>query len=272
MLRWIYKNYRMGVFLIEGIVGAYAIFFLGPRGVAAETVLLILVLAAMPWLLAYNIANRQLNQKAMKAFNTDCDPGPMLDLADMTIRQFDRRGRSRRALMISWRLNRAAALCGLGRYQEALEELDHVQTRLGKRPGQLDLLYHNNRAAVYGGLKDVGAMSEEIQRALGLVAGLKLPTDLKDISVLSIRVNSCLLTALQEGYGVPELEEEYKNLREENGSVRWQVNARMGLAQCALARGDKVTAREHLRYVLDNGNKLIVREEAQALMDELDRI
>lgn len=272
MLCWIYKNYRMGVFLIEGIVGAYAILVLGPCGVKMENVLLVLVMAAMPWLLAHNIASQQLNRGALKALNTDCDPEPMLELADMTLGQFDRRGRSRKPLMLNWRISRAAALCALGRYQDALEELDHVQTRLGKRPGQLDLLYHNNRAAAYGGLKDADAMSEEIQRTLGLVAGLRLPTDLKDISVLSIRVNSCLLTALQEGYGVPELEEEYKNLREENGSVRWQVNTRMGLAQCALARGDKGTAREHLRYVLDNGNKLIVREEAQAIMDALNEM
>lgn len=37
-----------------------------------------------------------------------------------------------------------------------------------------------------------------------------------------------------------------------------------------MARGDKAAAREHLRCILDNGNKLAVRAKAEDLMAGLD--
>ncbi len=37
-----------------------------------------------------------------------------------------------------------------------------------------------------------------------------------------------------------------------------------------MTRGDKEAAREHLRYILDNGNKLAVHAKAEDLMAGLD--
>ena len=270
MLTWIVRHYKMGVLLIGIVVGGYSLLFLGPMGIPTSTIVLVLVAALLPWILAYQFANQKLSQDALKAINEDCDPEPLLEVADITLQQFDKRGRSRRNQILGWRMNRVVALSCLGRHEEALEELDLVERRLPRMMGQMHLLYHNNRAMVLGDLKRAEDMSMEMQKALGLLGGLKIPSNLREVSVLAVRSSSCTLAALEEGY-TPEVEAEYKELLEANETKRWQVTHRLGLARCAVARGDEVTARQHLDFVLRYGNKLEARRQAEELMDQLNR-
>lgn len=268
MLDWVYRNYKLGVILIEGIVGANILFF-APIGVPFTTIALLLIGAAAPWIILYRYAARKLGQQALYALNEDCDPEPLLELAGETLKQFDRRGKSRRAQALGWRLNRVVALTSLGKHREALEELDHIQSRLPRKVGQCHLLYHNNRAAVECALGRLDDMAAELERAEALMGQLRMPASLAPACQLAVRTNRCALQALREGFG-PQAEREYRALMEANPSVRWQVGIHLGLARCAITRGDRAEAREHLRYILDHGNKLEARRKAEDLLAELN--
>lgn len=269
MLDWVYRHYKLGIFLIEGIVGANALLILAPAGVPFTIVCLLLLGAAAPWIILYQYAAQKLGAQALRALNEACDPEPMLELAGETLKQFDRRGKSRRAHALGWRLNRVVALTSLGKHREALEELDHIQSRLPRKPGQCHLLYHNNRAAVDCALGRLDDMAAELERAEAMMEQLRLPPNLAPACQLAVRTNRCALQALREGFG-PRAEQEYRSLMQANPSVRWQVGAHLGLARCAIARGDRTEAREHLRYILDHGNKLEARRKAEDLMAELN--
>ncbi len=268
MTRWVCRNYKLGVLLIGGIVGANALFILTPMGVSLLTVLCLMVAAELPWLLLYGSCIKRRSREALVAMNRDCDPKPLLELAQDSLDQFDRRGKSGRASLLAWRLNKSSALIALGRYEEALTELDSIQSRLQERFQEPMLVCRNNRAAALGALGRVEEMEREMEEVGRLLAGVRPNTGIFQASQIAIRLNQCALLLLKEG-GSPRVERLYEELLEEDASPRNQVIAHLGLAKCALAQGDKEGAKPHLRYVLDHGNKLVARQTAQDLWESL---
>lgn len=268
MTRWICRNYKLGVLLIGGIVGANALFVLSPMGVPTLTILSLLLAAELPWLLLYASAIRRRSREALLALNGDCDPEPLLELAQESLDQFDRRGKSRRVSLLSWRLNKSSALIALGRYEEALTELDSVLSRLRERFQEAALVCRNNRAAALGALGRAEEMEREMAQVGQLLEGIRPNTGIFLASQTAVRFNQGVLLLLKEGGSLPA-ERLYQELLSEEASPRHQVIAHLGLARCALARGEKEAARPHLRYVLNHGNKLAARQTAQELWDRL---
>ncbi len=268
MTRWVCRNYKLGVLLIGGIVGANALFILTPMGVPILTVIYLLVAAELPWLLLYGVCIRRRSREALLALNGNCDPEPLLELAQESLDQFDRRGKSRRVSLLSWRLNKSSALIALGRYEEALAELDSISAKLRERFQEAMLVCRNNRAAALGALGRVEEMEQEMAQIGQLLGEIRPNTGIFRASQTAIRFNQGVLLLLKEG-GSLQAERLYKELLDEEASPRHQVIAHLGLARCALAQGEKEEARPHLRYVLNHGNKLAARQTAQELWDQL---
>ncbi len=269
MNRWICRNYRLGIYLIEGIMMGNAIFFLRPRGIPLLTILFLMAAAAAPWILLYGSSVRRLIREAVVAMNMECDPEPLLELTRDCLHSLDPGGKKHGGNILRWKLNQSSALIGLGRYEEALQVLDEILPFLHGNNMEALLICRNNRASVLGFLGRTGEMEQEVRQIDEMMGRIRQDTPLFQASKLSLQRNRCDLRFLQEG-GTPQVENLYQEILKEQNSTRNLVMAHLGVARCALSQGESHRAREHLRFVLDHGNKLIAHQVARNMLEQME--
>lgn len=210
-------------------------------------------------------------RRVIRAYIEGCDPEPYLELGFWGIQRFQKARFSygKRALE-SYRLHAVAALFSLGRYEEALEQLDTVDHSV--LPSYGCFVYWHDR---FSTLLHLGRPPEELVRLLALAqdcsdSAHKLPPSQKRTAEQVLFYDQILLSILENGPS----QEAVAQLKQHLSSVttgQERVHCHFRLATTLLDLGDRPAAREHLNYVIAHGNKLYVRTQARELLAKLDR-
>ena len=225
--------------------------------------MILLCLLLLAYFLFFLLFSLSLSRRAFRAWNEECDPEPLLDFSLNDLKRY-----SSPQAQITSHCNAGAALHGLGRFQEALEHLD--PTLLTKVPGgkEYTILLWLNRSAVFYDLAQPEAMAHCLSMAEQALATSSLKPAQQALCAAVLEQNRLACRLLTEGPG-PEIEAGYQRLLSAAETTQERVSRHFALAQCALAREDTATAREHLDYVIAHGNKLFARAKALELLSSL---
>lgn len=277
MLRFV-RRHRLG-FLITVLLSTYglgfAMYALAPSSQWHQ------YCATLYFFLAaglYQYAFYHGSRSAVHALEELCDPFPLADFAYESIER-ERKGRSiARSERMTAHLYMSTALASIGRYEDALLELDAIAplpdgghtanpTQPGRREGSRQIVWALNRASVLGALDLAKDMANALDQAQELLDTTPLKPDRAATYAHVLHGYRLAYRLLTEGPG-PEVEGEYEALLAQAQNESQRVNFHVSLGKCALARGDKAAARTHLEYAAAHGNKLYLRCVAEDLLPE----
>ena len=220
------------------------------------------------FVLIYSLASRYSDQ-VTKAYTENCDPEPYLEMGLWGVRRFQKARSTRgRTALTNSRLYASSALGGLGRYEEALEQLDAVD-RSALSPYSRFIYWHDR----FSVLLRLGQPPTELTRLLALaqdgLTDAKFPSSQRHTAEWSLEYDRFLLHAREEGPSWTDLVRLRQGLSLVTTELE-RVHGHFILATSLLDLGDASAAREHLNYVVAHGNKLYVRTRAQELLDKLN--
>lgn len=195
-------------------------------------------------------------KEAIDLFDNTCDPEPLLKETELQLSY----GIKNPALTI----NRALAHRAMGEYEKNLELLKTVDgSRLSGMP-IVQSVYYNNLADAYDALGRYDAAEiwfEQCLKATERIKNVKLKEQAEKIVTLS-SVKSYIR---KQEYD--KALETMRCVRAEN--LRMTVTLAMNYGEAYAALGEYQKARENLQYVILNGGKCYVVEEAKKLMSTL---
>ena len=203
----------------------------------------------------------KLMKEPQRILNEDCDPYPMLEeIGHQLSREFD--GPQRQLLEI----DQAVAYRDIGEYQKAAQLLEGIN--IDKFPG----LTPFSKYVYYHNLADICYVVGNIEEAR--IWTRKFRQIYHDLPMTKYKQTLTATHDLMEAE-ILYYEGDYeKALRK----VAWiQLNNKRQVldgaflaAKCHMALEEPEKAREKLQYIVDNGNKLYIVQEAQQLLDTLN--
>lgn len=240
-----------------------------PELIAMTPVLLLgLLPSALVLMLALSMRRTTQIRRAVGAMGNGCDPEPLLALSMKTLRRYgESRNPRHRNILFSAHINAATALYNLGRFDEALAHLAIPELEGYPLPSQAVCLL--NRAAVYCDMEQPENMAQALDQAEAIIRRSDFPPKQRPAFEGICYSDRLALEMLEKGPS-PELEGAYRDLLVRAGGQSQRVGIRLQLAKCALARGDRDTARQELQYVAEYGGKLFFREKASELLEGLE--
>lgn len=256
MLRWIhFHNQSKSTIFSLTVPCVISLLFL-PRATAFGVIIFLFLFYAFLVL----FANYRLRGQALRCLNDHCDPEPLLELSLEELQK-------RPAPQVLSHINAGVSLYALGRFQEALEHLD--PGILPKSPDSyVAALIWLDRSAVMYDLKEAEEMAHCLSLAEKLLSSPQVPRSQRSAMTSILHQNRLAYRLLTEEYS-PDVESGFQELLSQAKTKFQRVSCHSALAGCALARGDKTAAREHLEYVAAHGNKLYARTQALELLGSL---
>lgn len=220
------------------------------------------------FVLIYFLASRYSDQ-VTKAYTENCDPEPYLEMGLQGVRRFQKTHSARgRASLADARLYAASALSALGRYEEALEQLDAMD-RSALSPYSRFIYWHDR----FSILLRLGQPPAELARLLALaqdsLKDAKFPSNQQHMAESGLEYDRLLLRIQQEGPSWAAAVQLRQGLSLITTELE-RVHGHYTLATILLALDDPSSARIHLDYVISHGNKLYARTQAQELLDKLN--
>ena len=205
---------------------------------------------------------RELGE-AGRALTGECDPEPL----ERTCREIagSRKNAGKTLLLVEVQLLWADAMSYLGRFAEAERELDRVLFGYERYDKSTQLLIEMEASAVKlraGKPDDALSYLREAEKKVRRMEGL--PPFLTE--AVANRFLWCRL--MTEG-GSQELLEAFQKALETASSRLDRVCGHMNIARCLLSMDRREEARPHLEFVVEQGNKLYLRREAQQALEEM---
>lgn len=261
LLQWIWLHSRqIGIVCVLGLA---VLFFCQKISFSAYV---LLVLASSFFTRFFSV---RFLRSIERSYSEDCDPEPYLEACLAYIRCYrnTHRASTRAALWNSY-LSASAALSALGRYREAKEYLDAIDT--SNLSAYTQFCYQHNRFIISHrlGYTNWAVYTEYLDLAESVLEKGVIPQRLREEASDRLLYDRLLLRFWQEGTG-EDTERRLSELLSRAKSEVDRVSFRWTLAQCALSRGDYAAARAHLEYVVAHGNKLYARTEAEELLRTL---
>lgn len=206
-----------------------------------------------------NTAPGRLMDRAVRTLQHQCDPYPLLDVTGRLLPLPMTPG-----MKVLARLNHSAALLETGKYAEALAELEQTDpaTARGMNP-VTRYFYANNRSSALDVLKRPEEAEEWFRTSAELYDAL--PPRLKE-RTRKVLCFSQAESHLRRG--------EYEKALELAKSIRC-MNRQELLSQgtvyvkCALGMDQPEIAKQWLRYIIANGNRLHAVAEARSMLEKL---
>lgn len=259
--RWIFENTglcRTVLFLGLGAFTFYACTF------PYVDFLTIYILDLVLWFLVGRFiatAPFKLMREPQRILNEDCDPQPMLEeIQRQLARDFD--GPHRQLLEI----DHAGCLREMGEYHKAAEILENIN--IDKFPGNTPF----NKYSYYHNLSDIHYLLGNLEEAR--IWARKFRQIYHDLPMVKAKHALASTNDLMEA----EILYYEGNYEQALRKVAWikLENKRMVLsgamlaAKCHIALDEPEKAREKLEYIMQNGNKLYILQEAHTLLESMN--
>lgn len=196
-----------------------------------------------------------------KALKEKCDPYPYLHEMEEQL-GYNYKGEGLQLVQMDY----CVALRHIGQYQKAWEILRGIH--IDKYPGMYvssKIIYYNNLADILTLMEKYGEAEIWHKKALQLYQDL--PENRRKRKMAVMVDISIAESWYRQG--------EYKQAREclqkiPHKDMKSRVDASLFYARCCTALEEIQEAREHLKFVIDNGNRLYVVEEAKELLAKLE--
>lgn len=232
----------------------------------AALLLLFTVWIVFGWLVLNHWSLRR-GARAVELLNQSCDPEPLLSWTLFSLSYWEKRRVNYHFIAVC-RLNLSAALNALGRFEEAERAcLEIAPDKLPRLPMGTQILYWGYRCTAALNLGKLAEAETTREEGLRLFRGAKLSPKLKASCASGFDRMDCVLLFKQGR--LDGLEERFLAQAEQADCLFSRVTAHAFLGYLAQGRGDETAAAEHLRYVVEHGNKLAIRAKAEELLKAL---
>lgn len=207
------------------------------------------------------MAPAKLMQEPIEITDQQCDPYPLLEEME---RQMARKEKGPQRQLTE--LNYAMALRMVGEDQRAATILEHINIdRFPSMSPYTKFIYYNNLSDALFALKRNGEANIWHRKAMQIYNDLPENTMKQQLTV------ACQLSEAEVLYH----EENYDDALRKAAWIKCQskrqlLDTALLAAKCHIALEEPEKAREKLQYVIDQGNRLHIVEEAGALLETLN--
>ncbi len=193
--------------------------------------------------------------KATKIFNEQCDPYPLMKVTDEYL-TFAKPNQNITNLII----NRNAVLGALDRNEEALKTLLDYSIESKKNILlQEKMYYYNNLSSSYLSLGDLDNGIKYMELTKQIMSNMK---KVKYNNIAVLEAECCLLTENYQG-ALNCLNSQPVNCKRQSVGMAYMA------AKALIGLNNIEEAKAQLKYVISNGNKLAVVQEAEKLLSEI---
>lgn len=205
-------------------------------------------------------AQGKLLQEPIELVDQQCDPYPLLEELEQ---QMARNGSNAQGQLTE--LNYAMALRTVGEDQKAASILENLNIdRFPSTSPFTKYIYYNNLSDV------LFALDRVTEARIWHRKGVQIYNDLPESKMKQQLSETCQISLAEALYH----EGEYSQALQTAAwikcrSKRHLLDTALLAAKCHIALEEPEKAREKLQYVVDNGNKLHIVEEAKALLETL---
>lgn len=205
---------------------------------------------------AYMIAIKSISKKLNTILAEQCDPDKYLLIYRYIIHRLHKK---KKPLDFSYFLGYSEGLIAAGKYQDALDVLNSIKGfGSGKKRSEGIASYYNCLCAAYLGLKKTDKAREAYKGIEKSFAAMKQGGEVRGYSFIS---KSYLIKMAQNGY--KGAEKFFDRMSEESNTKLNRITAKFYLGEVFSHNGDLQRAKSEFEYVLANGNKLYIVEEAK---------
>ena len=201
-----------------------------------------------------------LMNRAIRSLTEQCDPDPLLDMTQWLLPL-----RMNASMKLTVRINHATALREVGRYEEALAELDGIAINhvRGATP-IIKYVYAHNRTDFLDRLGRTQEANDWFCTAMAQYAALPSRRKKYLDNVVSLSRSADHLRREEYEQALACLQ----NIKCDQ--AQQQVSQGMLYARCAIGLNQPQRAREWLTFVITNGNRLHIVKEAWAMLEKLE--
>lgn len=203
----------------------------------------------------------KLLQEPIEIVDQQCDPYPLLQEME---RQMARKENGAQRQLTE--LNYAMVLRTVGENHKAAAILEHINIdRFPSTSPYTKFIYYNNLSDV------LFALERDVEAKIWHRKAMQIYNDLPENKMKQQLSVTCQISEAEALYHGLDYD---KALRKaawiKCSSKRQLLDTALLAAKCHIALKEPEKAREKLQYIIDQGNKLHIVEEAQALLDTLN--
>lgn len=218
-------------------------------------------MATAAWAFVNGCARTMLKQ-AVQCLHDHCDPDPLLRETDDQL-TYSRSKTYNQILLI----DQCVALRYMGQFDRVLETL--INLNIDQYSGtiaQNKVIYYNNLADAYIEAKDIEKAMIWQSKARQIAADMKNPK-IRESLLDTLSLNDAAILILRGQYA--EAEQALLTQAGKQKPLVKMISAAMLFAEIGIHIGNCDAVREHLNFVITNGNKVFDVRKAQNMLDNL---
>lgn len=219
-----------------------------------------LLFLVWPWFISFVLITwvNQLLKEPMAQLNQHCDPVPFLEETSLQL-QYP----GPKPMQNIRKVNYAVALHYLGRSDEALEVLSATQLVKGQKASHYVVYYRNLMLVLLAASRhqEAEAAFDNMMQFYGKIKNGKIRRQLEPAV-------ACAQAEMHLLHG--EYDRALEKFRAEPQTLLGQVCDAWFQAKVYLARGERKEAKEKLEFVVENGNRLYIKVQAQVFLDKIN--
>ncbi|MCL1927008.1 MAG: hypothetical protein FWF95_07745 [Syntrophorhabdaceae bacterium] len=205
------------------------------------------------------VVSREIN-KAVKILDDKCDPEEFLDIINEFEPVID--NKKMKAMLL---VNKTAGLLSLGKHGEGIKLLESIDT--SKLNAPFEIVYYNNFAGVCIKIKEFEKAKINLDKVESLLIQNKIDGKIKKKLENIYKINKVFWNMCNKKFD--GCMETLNEILAEADFMRAEIEIKFALGFYYMNNGDMAKAKECFAFVIANGNKLYVVEEAREYLAAL---